>query len=64
MRTLTDIALEQKRLEKSFKYLMKIPDGRGGYRYIYKFPSVKMKRGKFGEFFRNFRGKPAEAFRH
>lgn len=64
MRTLTDIALEQEWLEKSFKYLMKIPDGRGGYRYIYKFPSVRMKRGKFGEFLRNFRGKPAEAFHH
>ena len=64
MRTLTDIALEQERLEKSFKYIRR--EWRNGrWRYWYEEPKHTDKealKGGFGEKWKGYKGKPREAF--
>lgn len=63
MRTLTDIALEQERLEKSFKYIRR--EWRNGrWRYWYEEPRVKVaSEGKYGKITRRFTGDPRQAFK-
>lgn len=64
MRTLTDIALEQERLEKSFKYIRKFWKN-GRWNYVYEEPNLnRIKEGNFGQFLTNFRGEPNKAFKH
>lgn len=55
--------LESIHIEKSFKYIRKIPDGKGGWKYIYEEPEGRNKKqGGFGEIFEGYSGKPKEAF--
>lgn len=55
--------LESIHIEKSFKYIRKIPDGKGGWKYIYEEPEGRSKKqGGFGEIFEGYSGKPKEAF--
>lgn len=64
MRTLTDIVLEQERLEKSFKYIRKFWKN-GRWNYVYEEPNLnRVKEGNFGKFLTDFVGKPRAAFRH
>lgn len=64
MRTLTDIALEQERLEKSFKYIRRFWKN-GRWNYVYEEPNLnRVREGNFGKFLTDFVGKPRAAFRH
>lgn len=61
-------------IEKGYKYLRKFPDGHGGWRYIYEEAKTREKRHPFddvwdinkerdfGEVYKEFEGKPKEAF--
>lgn len=50
-------------IEKSFKYIRKMPDGHGGWRYIYEEPHGKPLTKRFGQVFKEYIGKPQEAFK-
>lgn len=57
------MSLEDIYIEKSFKYIRKVPDGKGGWKYIYEEPMSKNKKqGGFGEIFDGYKGKPKKAF--
>ena len=61
-------------IEKGYKYLRKVPDGHGGWRYIYEEAKTREKKHPFddvwdinkerdfGEVYKEFEGKPKEAF--
>lgn len=56
--------LESIHIEKSFKYIRKIPDGKGGWKYIYEEPEgTNKKQGGFGEIWGDYSGRPKEAFK-
>lgn len=55
--------LESIHIEKSFKYIRKIPNVKGGWKYIYEEPEGRdKKQGGFGEVFEGYSGKPKEVF--
>lgn len=59
MLNLTDI-----NILKSFKYIRKIPDGKGGWKYIYEEPKQKVSSEDFGPEVRGYKGKPQEALNY
>lgn len=63
MRTLTDIALEQERLEKSFKYIRRFWKN-GRWNYVYEEPQREFTPKQWGEVYKGFEGKPKEALNH
>lgn len=59
MKTLSDVWLE-----KSFKYLRKIPNGKDGWRYIYEEPHENVLNKDLGPEIRGFKGRPREALNY